>query len=474
MSDSLTPAELVEIALNLGTAGFDHEFDVPELWKALAGYPAEDHVVLADHLRFLQPPPDAEGHVHARAREILAMVLRLVEFHAGLLDGAGLLAKAEAVLVRNSQAPIAAGYHFHVRHLLDPHNPIFKLEDFVCPQPFQQLDVLERSAHLCCASWLHKSAGNLATTSHEEVWNSDEAAAIRQSVLDGSYRYCNKNACPIIPGGNLSRKSKLAADPWWAKVMSEATGKIDRRPRLVNLAYDRHCNLSCPSCRTELITTNEAGRRRLDRLTENNIYPLLSTAEEAFITGSGDPFASRTFRKLLGWISDETCPRLEIVLMTNGMLFTEDEWAKFPNLRGKVKMVKVSMDGARKESHELLRRRSKWEVMMQNLPFIGRLLAAGEIKGFSLVFVVQEENFVEMGEFVDLARQVGAGQVFFERLTNWGTFSAAEYERKAVFNRSHPRHAEFLAAMADPRLRDPIVFAASLDEFRPREAREAA
>jgi MoaA/NifB/PqqE/SkfB family radical SAM enzyme len=145
------------------------------------------------------------------------------------------------------------------------------------------------------------------------------------------------------------------------------------------------------------------GHEKLDTITQKNIYPLLATADEVIITGSGDPFASRTFRKLLGWISNETCPNLKVMLMTNGLLFTEKEWAKFPNLKGKIKLVKVSMDGATKETHELLRRGSRWETMMENLPFIGTLRPKGDIHNYELVFVVQEENYREMGDFVDLA-----------------------------------------------------------------------
>jgi MoaA/NifB/PqqE/SkfB family radical SAM enzyme len=234
---------------------------------------------------------------------------------------------------------------------------------------------------------------------------------------------------------------------------------------MVNLAYDSHCNLQCPSCRTSLITTNDKEREQLDLITQRNIYPLLSTAESVYVTGSGDPFASRTFRKLLNWISDETCPQLKVRLMTNGLLFTEKEWAKFPNLKGKVKAVRVSMDGASKETHELLRRGSKWETMMENLPFIGTLLKKGEIEAFDLIFVVQKENFREMGDFVDLAARVGADRACFERITNWGTFTPEQYQQKAVFNPGHADFEEFLTAMKDPRLRRPGIFIGSFAPF---------
>jgi hypothetical protein len=97
--------------------------------------------------------------------------------------------------------------------------------------------------------------------------------------------------------------------------------------------------------------------------------------------------------------------------------------------------------------------------------FAGELTKQGLVDHYELVFTVQQENFREMGAAVDLAKQVGASGIYFARITNWGTFSNAEYARKAVFQPSHPEYAEFIAAMQDPRLRDPMVLLGDLHEF---------
>lgn len=459
----MSAAQFVEMASELLLAGYDEDYDVPELWSAISALPKADVSTICRFIGENKPRSALVRGVHRFAEDTWHMLLHLTAFHAGGCTEKELVELASIVLARHSQSAIVTGYVFHVKRVTT--GDTWSLADYVCTTPFEQLDVLEQSSHLCCASWLHKSAGNMATQSHEEVWNSDTAEAIRQSVLDGSYRFCSKTACPKIPGKDLTPKAELMKDPWWRNVIENHLGKLDRGPKRVNLAYDKHCNLSCPSCRDGMITSDDAVRDRLDGITQRNIFPLLQTSNEAFLTGSGDPFASRTFRKILSWISEETCPNLQVVLMTNGMLFTEKEWAKFPNLHGKVKLVKVSMDGATKTSHETLRRGSKWETMMKNLPFIGTLLQKGDIASYELVFVVQKENFAEMGDFVDLAKKVGANRVYFERITNWGTFSNAQYEEKAVFNPTHPQYEEFLAAVADPRLRDPMVLMGSLGEF---------
>ncbi len=458
-------SSFVELVTGLVITGLEQQHDVPELWRTFGQFSKDECGATLEFViqHSLTKRPQINSHEHTT----FLILTALLGHHAGRKSLAELRDVAESLFLANSQSPLITGLHFHVRQLGDPNNPLYRLENHVCQVPFMQLDVLRNSSHLCCASWLHKSSGNLAEQDYREVWNSAAADEIRQSVLDGSFRFCNKTACPHIFGGTLPRKDDLMNDPWWADVITNKKGIIDRFPQRINLAYDRQCNLACPSCRTSVVTTSEAEQITLDDMTKRNLYPLLTTAKEVYVTGSGDPFASKTFRKMLQWISRETCPDLKVRLMTNGMLFTEAEWARFPNLNGKIGLVKVSMDGASKATHELLRRGSCWETMMQNLPFIGRLLKKGEISAFELVFIVQQENYREMGDFVDLAARVGANRVYFERITNWGTFTPGQYQAKAVFNDSHPEHQAFLEVMKDARLRRPEVIINSFTAFLP-------
>jgi len=72
-----------------------------------------------------------------------------------------------------------------------------------------------------------------------------------------------------------------------------------------------------------------------------------------------------------------------------------------------------------------------------------------------------------MGDAVELANRLETTGFYFGRITNWGTFSAEEYEAKAVFQKAHPLHEDFLVAMQDPRLRDERVNIGNLIDFLP-------
>jgi organic radical activating enzyme len=446
--------DILDLMMSILSDRVDH----PEVWRQIPTF--------LDHL------PDLPAVISQRlnwesneaARGALVLILIMCFAARGQVDFA--LEKIEPLAIAYSQSAQVQGAVFYLNSLKDPENPKYNLQGKICPSPFVQLDVLERSSHLCCASWLQESAGDLSTTEWQDVWNSEKAQQIRASIHDGSYRYCNKMACPKIHADDLIPAEEIAAtSDLWRQIVEIGATELPVGPEVVNLAYDRTCNLSCPSCRTEKWAADEETRQAYDEMQRTKILPLLKDAKTVFVTGSGDPFASKNFRRLMLELTPEGYPELKFQIMTNGMLFTPKQWETFPTLHGRTKILKVSIDAAEGPTHELLRRGARWPVMLENMRFAGELTKQGLVDHYELVFTVQQENFREMGAAVDLAKQVGASGIYFARITNWGTFSNAEYARKAVFQPSHPEYAEFIAAMQDPRLRDPMVLLGDLHEF---------
>ncbi len=473
-------ARVVEEIVERLADGLDH----PEVWTLLAQVCNDTPGMAPALLDAVRPQTEDSDPSRARGRAASLARETLIDLLPALIgDVAGAAQALERLMGRHSQSPLVQGALFYVRSLQAPADPRYQLTGKVCPIPFLEMDVLEGGTHLCCASWLPTSVGNLFEQSWESAWNSAPARQVRESVLDGSYRHCNKITCPVIQRNDLLPADRTAPDGgllhlegafeylgvrhqpipvargWLTPVRAEA-------PAIVNLSYDRSCNLSCPSCRREPQAASGAERSRIEEMQERNVKPLLANARLAMITGSGDPFASKSFRGLLDWISPETTPQLEIKLMTNGLLLDEQEWGKLQKLHDRVAEIKVSIDGASADTHELLRRGSHWPRMLDNLAFIGRAAARNPGLGFVLAFIVQKDNFHEMGAAVDLARQVGATGIQFARLTNWGTFTPVSYRDKAVFLPTHPLHAQFLDALADPRLDDPRVNLGDLAVFR--------
>ncbi|MBV9841587.1 MAG: radical SAM protein [Sphingomonadaceae bacterium] len=451
---ALTGTEIIDLMLSVLSDGLDH----PELWTQIPAFA----LLVPDFPQRLATRLDHERG--ERERLSLCLILAVTQAAAGMPHE--MVAHLQPLAVGHSQSPLVQGALFHIHGLADPDNPKYRLEGKICPAPFVQLDVLERSTHQCCASWLQTSAGDLSVSDADAVWNSENAQAVRASVHDGSYRHCNKMACPKIQADDLAPAFEAArwSDAWRAIVEGALTA-LPTGPETVNLAYDRTCNLSCPSCRTEKWAADEETRVRFDEMQQRAILPLLKNARTVFVTGSGDPFASKNFRRLMTQLDAENYPDLRFQIMTNAMLFTPKQWEAFPTLHGRVKTMKISIDAATGPTHELLRRGARWPVMLENMAYAGKLRAAGLIEHVELVFTVQSENYREMGDAVTLMDQVGASGIYFARITNWGTFDDAGYARKAVFLPGHVEHGDFLTAMQDARLRRPEVILGDLHAF---------
>ena len=87
------------------------------------------------------------------------------------------------------------------------------LGDYVCAVPFSSLEIGKSKRFLCCNGWLKKNLPE--NSSPHDAWDSVEARDIRESILDGSYKYCESNICPYLNQlktfGNLGNLGSLGS-----------------------------------------------------------------------------------------------------------------------------------------------------------------------------------------------------------------------------------------------------------------------
>jgi sulfatase maturation enzyme AslB (radical SAM superfamily)/tetratricopeptide (TPR) repeat protein len=372
----------------------------------------------------------------------------------------------EEGLTYHSRSVIVANALFAVHAKQHPDDPRYQLKGRFCAKPFENIELLPGGpAHMCCAVWMPDAIGNVYNAAKwEDVWNSPTAQDMRASILDGSYRWCNKISCPVIQNADLQQFVQIT-DPRWQEVVEKNMTVLPYAPATVNLSYDKSCNLACPSCRTHTIMSNDADRIKIDAMTDRVVLPLLKDCELVTVTGSGDPFASRTFRRLLQQLGELDYPKLKYHLLTNGQLLTPEVWEQFPKLKERTKSLAVSLDAATEEVYRIVRRPGHIEKVIPNLHYMKTLVDRGELECFGLRFVVQVDNYREMPAFVRLAKEVGANDVMFQRLINWDTFTQEEFAKRAVFHEDHPLYEDFLRVMQDPILQDPMVDLGMLKAF---------
>lgn len=343
---------------------------------------------------------------------------------------------------------------------------------FFCSKPFEWFEVTQLNdrggVYLCCPSWLNTPVGNLQNQSVDEIWNGETAQAIRRSILDGTFSYCNRNRCPYLQtdSGPVQRVDEVD-DQDLRTIINENLSVLPYGPKKIICTYDQSCNLSCPTCRAAVIVETKH-RKEILNIQDKLQNEALKEADFLHITGSGDPFGSPFFRKWLQTMKLEDMPNLKhIHLHSNGQLWTPKMWDTISeDVRQLVRSAEVSIDASTADTYAINRRGGEFGKLLENLEFISGLRKSGPLEYLKISMVVQENNFREMPGLVRLGRQLGVDTVYFSQLVNWGTFSDLEFRSRAVHLFPHPERGEFIQLLQDPVFDDPIVDLGNLTDLR--------
>ncbi|HEX8174954.1 MAG TPA: radical SAM protein [Pyrinomonadaceae bacterium] len=336
----------------------------------------------------------------------------------------------------------------------------YDLSDKFCPMPFTHLATgYKGDAFVCCCpAWVPFAAGNvLDAPSADAVWNSDVAAEIRRSVHDGDFSYCSRTLCSYIAAQKLPLKAEIT-DPLLRRYIDERSVVLDEVPQMVQLNHDPSCNLACPSCRTEVVTAKAEEQDIYAESARRVILPFLRKMNgQSYISGGGEVFASKHYRSILSALNRKEYPELYLYLITNGQLITAERWQQFPDLPEMIDILSVSIDAARAETYERLRRPGKWPVLMTNLELIAEMRRAGTIRRFQINFVVQDENYRELPAFVELGIRLGVDSIWLQRLTNYGSYVEDEFAKADVTSPAHINHGELLDILRSPIMSHPSI-----------------
>lgn len=336
-----------------------------------------------------------------------------------------------------------------------------------CPQPFRMAQAYDDGTlFFCCPSWLPVSPGNLLEMPIEEVWNSTWAQAVRKSILDGSYRYCSEVNCPRLQGqedGLVPNES--VRDPYLRTIIDEGLTALPKGPLELSVAYDPTCNLSCPSCRTDLYKCGSKEKEQIGQIHGHIFGKGLAGTEFITISTNGDPFASSYYLSALREFDWAGHRKLRINFITNGLRLTPEMWESVRNCHKNVNSIHVSVNAASPETFAVNQRGGQLEKLLPNLEFIAALRRRRQFNRFSLGFYVLANNFREMKHFVALGKRLGVDSVFFGHILRAQSHTDEEFARIAVHLPGHPDHGEFLDILRDPIMSDPIVRLSNMSSF---------
>lgn len=320
---------------------------------------------------------------------------------------------------------------------------------FFCKSPFEYAHVQENGdVYPCCPSKFGKVIGNLEKQELGEIWNSPEAEDVRNSILDGSYRHCNAQACEYLRNA-LDKQEALSPPALIAWTRNEQLINPLKTPKIINFGSDRTCNLACGYCRKSMYKLTQEGREKIQRIDTNAFKNLSDDTERIVLLGEGDPFASPIYLEKLRNYPWSRHPRLRIKIQTNGLLLTSDMWNSIRHSHCVIDWINVSIDAATPSTYAI-NRGGDFSRLKRNLNFIANLRALNKIRRFCISFLVQANNFTEIPAFARLGLQLGCDLIEFQRLENWGTYTEKEYRERAVHEAWHPDNEALLHVLEDP------------------------
>ena len=338
-----------------------------------------------------------------------------------------------------------------------------KLKGKYCNKLYTWLEVdMHGRCWMCCPSWLPYPIGNVLEDSVEEIWNGRRAQELRRQIYTGEWNYCQHWSCPVIQEDALptiketiknETASRFELDALKAKRLT-----IKELPRFINFSNDESCNLKCPSCRVNKILYTsgpEYDRRKAvnDKIVEMFLTEPTDRKFGIFVTGSGDPFASKIFRDMLYNIDGAKFPNLMVSMQTNGVMYTPKMWEKLHKIHSNLRDCRISFDAGTKDTYEnKTRLNGDWDLLLDNCAFLDKQRETYPEFRIFYDFVVQVDNYKEMIPFIKLVQErfPNKHKIQFSMIVDWGTFAPEVYNHKCIWKDDHPEHQQFLKILRDP------------------------
>lgn len=184
--------------------------------------------------------------------------------------------------------------------------------------------------------------------------------------------------------------------------------RLESLPSRLYLETTTRCNFYCRTCvKGYQPYYAEDLQPEIRRAVEEELFP---GAHRISITGFGEPLLADCFDGLLERALAEG---LEAHFVTNGSLMTLH---RIHRLSGQRVQISLSLDGARKETFESIRRGGHFDKILEKLELLkkARQIHLGDqVSQLELIVVLLRSNLEELPEIVELGRRFEVSRITF-------------------------------------------------------------
>jgi MoaA/NifB/PqqE/SkfB family radical SAM enzyme len=216
-------------------------------------------------------------------------------------------------------------------------------------------------------------------------------------------------------------------------------------PRQVYIEVTNRCNSLCGSCP---LTYDHflpfEPKHHLNWAQFRHIVDQLPTIERAVLHGIGEPLLNPDLPRFIAHLKERGA---YVLFNTNAVLLSESRGDQL--VEAGLDELRVSMDGATRETYRRLRGIDKFDQIIANVrAFIARQRAHDlERPKVSFWFVGMQENLHELPDFVRLAAAVGVSEAYLQRMTYFGDGDLDETATARAENALYGTLAERQAAL---------------------------
>lgn len=313
----------------------------------------------------------------------------------------------------------------------------------VCRHGLNDIWINENTGSVRMCGWSNYFIGNLVDNSIEEIWNGDLAQKFRESMLDGSYRFCNPSKCPYCANEKLE------------EIMTDYI--VPDYPEYCSLSYQLQCNYKCKFCREDYYKPCDCERDNYNKI-EKEVDKILPHLKTLSSNGAGEFFCSDSILKVLS--NANLKDKIKIIIESNGSMFNRENWKKIERLGKHNLSVAITVHSFEQDTYQYLSGTDlPVSQVIDNLMFISKLRNAGIINEFEIATVVCERNFREMPDFVKKCLDTFSMDTirlrFFEP---YGVMDVNTEWFYDIRNSYHPYHSEFEKVMNHPILKNKKVW----------------
>ena len=192
---------------------------------------------------------------------------------------------------------------------------------------------------------------------------------------------------------------------------SQGRNLLPMPPTCLYIEVTNRCNLKCVTCIRTFETREDAHDLTFEEFRE--VVDQLSSLERAVLHGIGEPMLNRDLPRMVAYLKARGT---YVLFNTNATILTPD-WQK-SLIESGLDELRVSMDAATEEKYEQIRGLPMLPNLIANLKELHQLKQrlGVSLPRVSLWLVGLKENIHEMPAFFSIAEEVGADEVYLQRL----------------------------------------------------------